>query len=145
MPRSFWLLVPVLCVALVPPSWSADEAKDPRVAEAEEAAKEEAALQAQGKIPDGGHETVLRGKYLQTAPQEGRDDIPGVFVVAGKAYQVKLALEGLRKQLAPFNGKQVTLGGKIRNRNKYFIVEEVLTQPGGAFTPAQAHTAPGRL
>jgi hypothetical protein len=115
------------------------------VAEQEEADREEELLRAQGKTPDQGQETVLQGKYLATAPQENRTDIPGVFLASGKTYQVKLAAENLRNKLVPFNGKQVTLGGKIRNRGKYFIVEEVLTQPNGAFVPAQAHTSPGRL
>jgi len=128
------------------PLLRAEEKADSLVLEREEAAREEAKLEAEGKLPEMGHEEVLRGKYLLTPNREDkRTDIPGVFLVGGRVYKVKLQAEGLRKKLAPFSGKHVTLGGKIRNRSTYFIVEEVLTQPGGSFVPAQAHTAPGRL
>lgn len=136
----------VVVLGCMLPLWSAEKADDPRVAEQEEADREEELLREQGKIPDQGPETVLQGKYVITSSQEGgRTDIPGVFVVNGRAYQVKLGAEALRDQLAKFNGRMVTLSGKIRNQSKYFIVEEVLTQPEGSFVPAQAHTAPGRL
>jgi hypothetical protein len=128
-----------------PPLKAADQ--DPSAAEAEQAAKEEEILRAQGKIPETGYETALQGKYLMTAQQEGqRTDVPGVFVTQGRTYQVKLVEASLRDKLTPFNGKPVTLGGKIRNQGKYFIVEDVLTQSAdGAYAPAQSHTAPGRL
>jgi len=126
--------------------WSAEDGVNPLAVEREEAAREEAKLKAEGKLPEIGHETILRGKYLSTPNREDkRSDIPGVFLVEGRAYKVKLQANDLLEKLKPFNGKHVTLGGKIRNRGQYFIVEEVLTQPGGLFVPAQAHTAAGRL
>jgi len=62
----------------------------------------------------------------------------------GRTYRVKLENPALGKELASYNGKVVTLGGKIRNQGRYFIVAEILTQAGN-FTPAQSNTAPGRL
>jgi hypothetical protein len=141
----FGVLSAVLLAAF--PLLGAEGEEDPATAEAEQATKEEALLRAQGKIPETGYETTLQGKYLATTPSEGqRADIPGVFVAQGRTYQVKLQDNALREKLAPFNGKAVTLGGKIRNQGKYFIVEDVLTQAAdGAYSPAQSHTAPGRL
>jgi len=137
-----WCFALAILASLAFPALSAERA----LTEEEEAAREEALLQAQGKIPETGHEKVLEGKYLVTVVEGGeKAAIPGVFVVKGHVYQLKLANEELRGRLKPFNGKRVTLGGKIRNQGKYFILEEVLTQPGGAYVPAQAHTAPGRL
>lgn len=138
-------LVPVLSAFMAFALFSAEGETEPT--EDEAAAKEEEQLRAQGKIPETGYETTLQGKYHAVAQQEGqRTDIPGVFLTQGKTYQVKLMHAALREKLTPFNGKQVTLAGKIRNSGKYFIVEEVLTQTAdGAYAPAQAHTAPGRL
>jgi len=144
-PRFCCGLTVAVCLVCALPLWGAEKPEDPRVAEEEEAAEEEERLQAQGKIPDEGHETVLQGKYLVTQQDKSRPDIPGVFLAGGRAYKVKLQANHLLTKLAPFNGKRVTLGGKIRNQGKYFIVGEVLTQPGGTFVPGQAHTAPGRL
>lgn len=134
-------------------------APDPRVAEAQQAALEEKELQAQGKVPDRGYESTSRGTFLfVNGGIDGREDLVGQFQVAGYAYafQVKVMdrmgadAEVVRK-LVSFDGRAVTLGGKIRNKSptcaqgQYFIVGEVLSQPNGAFVPTQSNTAPGRL
>lgn len=138
----------------------AGQAPDPRIAEAQVAAQEEKELQAQGKVPDRGHESVLRGTFLTLPPGGGntRTDIIGQFQVTGYSYafQVKVmdpsGVDAFAvTKLTAFNGQAVTLGGKIRNKSdtypqgQYFILGEVLTQTGGAVLPTKTNTAPGRL
>jgi hypothetical protein len=129
------------------------------VAENLQAAQEEKELQAQGKIPDRGHESIMKGTYLALNPTGNqRSDIVGQFQVTGYAYafQVKVMDPGgvdaeVVNRLSSFNGQTVTLGGKLRNKDatypqgQYFIVGEVMTQTGGAFLPSKANTAAGRL
>ena len=72
-----------------------------------------------------------------------RPSVLGIFRSGKGIYQVKVAEESLRKELNKFNGKMVTLGGKVRNKGKYLIVQEVLTQPG-RLAPA-SNTSPARM
>ena len=67
----------------------------------------------------------------------------GVFRSGKRAYQVKVAEESLRKELTKFNGKFVTLGGKIRNNGKYLIVQEILSRAGG-LAPS-SNSSPARM
>jgi len=132
---------------------------DPRVAEMQQAALEEKDLQTQGKVPDRGYEATLKGRFIVSQPMGAeRPDVVGEFLVSGYnyAFHVKvLDRQGIDaavvNKLSSLNGQNITLGGKIRNKSttypqgQYFIVSEVLSQPGGAFLPTKATTAPGRL
>jgi hypothetical protein len=90
--------------------------------EEEEAAREDDA--ARNKITDAfTKEASLRGRVaLYVEPQDG---ILGVFTTADRAYFLKAENEKLASDLKKFEGKEVTLGGKIRNQGKYFIVQEI--------------------
>jgi len=115
-------------------------------AEAAEAAEEERKLEEQGLIPDGGYEFEQEGRLTLASHtmDEDRPSIVGIFTSRGRTYQVKLAKENLRKELAKFNSKNVTLGGKVRNRGKYLIVQEVLTENVTA-GPGERRRTPGRM
>lgn len=115
-------------------------------AEDEEAAAEERQLEKQGKLPEDGHEFTASGKLVlatQVMDQE-RPGVLGLFTACGRSYQVKLAEETLREKLNTFNGKTVTLAGKIRNQGKYLIVQAVLTQTG-SFQATSARSGRGRM
>lgn len=101
--------------------------------EAKEAAEEEKLLE--GKRPETGHEFSARGRLRLALVEEGQTPpaILGIFTADGKSYQVKIANEALRAQLLPFDNKDIALGGKVRNKGKYLIVEEVII---GSGTPA---------
>src|SRR5512138_352367 len=97
------------------------QATDPRIAEGQQAAQEEKDLQAQGKVPDRGYETVLKGTFIAASSGGGnqRTDILGQFQVTGYSYafQVKVmdpsGVDAYAvSKLSAFNGQSVTLGGK---------------------------------
>lgn len=146
----------------------AGPAPDPREVEFLKATQEEKVLQSEGKVPDRGHESVLRGTFQKSNPLGGpRSDVIGTFAVTevlvgstvlpvGYAFMVKVLHPGggdaeVESKLLSFNGQTVTLGGKIRNKSdeypqgQFFIVGEVMTQTGGAVLPTKTYTAPGRL
>jgi hypothetical protein len=141
---------------------------DPREVEFLKATQEEKVLQEQGKVPDRGHESVLRGTFQQSNPLGGqRKDVIGTFWVTevlvgsiappvGSAFMVKVLDPGggdkeVERRLESFDNKTVTLGGKIRNKSdeypqgQFFIVGEVMTQTGGTVLLTKTYTAPGRL
>lgn len=157
-PIAISCLTSMLALAAFP--LRAGQAPDPRIAEAQQAAQEEKELQAQGKVPDRGHETVLRGTFITLPPGGGntRTDLIGQFQVTGYAYAFTVKVmdaSGVDAEavtrLTSFNGQAVTLAGKIRNKSntypqgQYFILGEVLSQTGGAVLPTKTNTAPGRL
>jgi len=115
------------------------------LAEEAEAAEEERKLDEAGKLPEDGYEFMEAGKlFLSNAVMDpARPSVLGVFRSGKRAYQVKVAEESLRKELTKFNGKFVTLGGKIRNDGKYLIVQEVLSRAGG-LAPS-SNSSPARM
>jgi hypothetical protein len=133
--------------------------EDPAIAEMKQAALEEKDLQTEGKIPDRGYEVTLNGTYLASKPLGAtREDVPGEFQVTGYAYAFQVKVldpkgvdSGLLSRLQAFNSKKVTLAGKIRNKStefpqgQFFILSEIITQPGGTFVPTKGTTVPGRL
>jgi len=139
-----YVLLPILFVAAA--SVGAVERTETERAEEAVAAEEERKLEEKGLIPDGGYEFEQEGKLTLATwtMDEQRPSILGIFTSRGRTYQVKVAREPLRKALARFNGKQVTLGGKVRNEGKYLIVQEVLSQvvPVG---PGKNRGVPARM
>jgi hypothetical protein len=125
-------------------AWSAEKTKVEQAEEAE-AAEEDRKLQEAGRIPEDGYEFMEGGKLHLAAGvmDPARPSVLGIFRSNKRTYQVKVAEESLRPQLAKFNGKMVTLGGKIRNGGKYLIVQEVLSRPG-RLAPA-SNTSPLRM
>jgi hypothetical protein len=135
-----FLALVVTCQAV-----SAEKTKAEQAEEAE-AAAEERALEKQGRLPEDGYEFTAPGRLALATHtmDEDRPSVVGIFTAYGKTYQLKLAEASLRKKLEKFNGKTVTLGGKIRNTGKYLIVQAVLTQPG-RFRPVSGRSSPGRM
>jgi len=127
MKRSNTLLPVLLLLSLVAlPVCAAENEKDEALAaEAKEAAEEDSANV--GKDFGGGYELIARGKFKLYAEGESENpQVVGLFSADGKIYQVKLENEGLKKELAPFNGKDVGLAGKLRNKGKYLVVQMLM-------------------
>lgn len=127
MKRSNTLLPVLLLLSLVAlPICAAENEKDEALAaEAKEAAEEDSANV--GKDFGGGYELIARGKFKLYAEGESENpQVVGLFSADGKIYQVKLENEGLKKELAPFNGKDVGLAGKLRNKGKYLVVQMLM-------------------
>lgn len=124
--------------------WAAEKTEAERAEDAE-AAEEERKLEEAGRIPNDGYEFSGGGRLLLSngVMDPERPGVLGVFRTKARVYLVKVDEEALRGKLAKFNGKMVTLGGKIRNGGKYLVVQEVLSQPGG-LAPA-ANTSPARM
>jgi len=131
----------VLCLPLM-----GAEKTELEMAEDAEAAEEERILEQLGRLPDDGHEFTAAGRLVLAAQamDENRPSVLGIFTAYKRTYQVKLEDESLRKKLAKFNGKTVTLAGKIRNKGKYLIVQAVLTQPG-KFRAVSGRRGRGRM
>jgi len=127
-------------------SLGAGEPTEKESAEDAEAAEEERKLEAAGLIPDGGYEFEQEGRLALAnyVMDKERPSVVGVFNSRGRTYQLKLEKESLRKELAKFNGKKVTLGGKVRNKGKYLIVQEVLSENVTA-GPGERRRTPGRM
>jgi hypothetical protein len=108
------------------PVTAAESEKDEALAaEAKEAAEEDTANI--GKDFAGGYELIARGKFKLYAEGESENpQVIGLFSADGKIYQVKLENEGLKKELAPFNGKDVGLAGKLRNKGKYLVIQMLM-------------------
>lgn len=75
---------------------------------------------------------VLQGRVVLSADvQAEAPNTVGHFVVKGRVYALRLASAELLKSLIPFNGKLVTLVGRIRLRKTCFIVDSIqLPSPG---------------
>jgi len=106
---------------------AAEADKDALAAEAKEAAEEDA---AEEKLDSETLKRLFEGKLVLSGENTENPEIVGVFVSAGKTYQLKLADPVLLAELKPLQNKPITLNGKIRNKGKYFIVVGV--QTGGA-------------
>lgn len=57
-------------------------------------------------------------------------EVIGTFTSEGRIYLLKMSDARLLATLAPFQGKDVTLNGKIRVNKKYFIATEVVLSDG---------------
>jgi hypothetical protein len=126
---SRWLPFCLLLAAFALPIACAED--DVEALEAEEAAREdqEAAAKQTGDNL-GMPEAVMAGKFFMEPAKEGESPkVLGRFVASGSTYLVKIAHEELRKPLAKYDGKEVRFQGKIRNKGKYFVVEQIIEAP----------------
>jgi hypothetical protein len=117
----YWLLcLPLLFSSAV----FAAEPTPEQVAESKEAEEEDKA--AVGKDFAGGFEFIGRGKFKLYGEGESENkEVVGLFSCDGKLFQVKVENEQLKKDLAPHNGKDVGLSGKLRNKGKYLVVQSI--------------------
>jgi hypothetical protein len=99
--------------------------------EAKRAAEEEAAEKSLNG-EDSRKTPILYGKVSMTPPDPDKKDVVGTFTVGAQQYLLKLEKEDLRAAVAKYDGKEVSLQGKIRNDGKYFIVMSIF---GGAGAP----------
>jgi hypothetical protein len=84
-----------------------------------------------------------RGK-LKLYPVEDPAKLPeivGELAAPGRTYLIKLASDAVHAELKPWNGREVTLMGKLRCEGKYFIVRGI--SGGGA--PPKPKTNPRRM
>lgn len=104
---------------------AAEKKKDPVLeAEEKEAAEEDA--EAVGKDTQSGYEFTARGKLaLSNMDDTQKPLVIGLFAADGRVYSVKVERDELRAQLRAYDGKSVGLAGKIRNKGKYFVVQEI--------------------
>jgi len=127
MKRSQLWLALMLMGTLTAPLF-AEEAKEKEEAlAAEDKEAEEEDTANIGKDFVGGYELIARGKFKLYG--EGESENPkviGLFSADGKIYQCKIENEGLKKDLAPQNGKEVGLAGKLRNKGKYFVIQMLM-------------------
>ena len=107
-------------------AFSAEKKKDPKIEAEEKEAREEDEAVA-GKDIAGGHEFTARGKFVLNDTDVENPVVVGAFVAEGKIYQVKVEREDLRPRLALFNNKEVGLTGKLRNKGKYLVVQDITT------------------
>jgi len=125
--RVFWVLA--ICAASVigAGAFAAEKKKkDPKIeAEENEAHEEDEAMI--GKDIVGGHEFTARGKFVLNDTDVEKPVVVGAFIAEGKMYQVKIEREELRARLIPFNNKEVGLTGKLRNKGKYLVVQDITT------------------
>ena len=55
----------------------------------------------------------------------------------GKGYQLKTASDAVFEKLAPFDGKLVTVTGKVRVNGKYLIVQSIVPAANSAAAPRE--------
>ena len=132
-----------------------DKQKDPTPEEeASEAANEEAAeaeitdmLQQLAKL-----QRDFRGTFLlpsDSSQNTGRG-VVGTFVtdkadkMPGRTYLVKVTSDDVLKTLSRYDTKKVTVHGKLRNKDKYLIVDLVI-EPPPPIPPTIERRSPGRL
>jgi len=128
------LLMAVCAALLYAPSAEAGEAKpkpkkDPLlVAEEKEAQAED---EAEAKLDLDSIQRRFEGKVaLYPEPDAANPSVVGTFSVGAQVYLLKIQEPQRITKLKPFDGKSVTLVGKMRNSGKYFICSDVIE--GGA-------------
>lgn len=105
----------------------AEDATQPVLSEAEESAAEDAIV---ADLP-GEVESPLRGMNFKgvfnAQTTDGQPDLLGFFKNNDKSIQlVKADNDDVKKLLHQFDGKEITVYGKLRNKGKYLIVTNVL-------------------
>jgi hypothetical protein len=135
MKKAFWFLSLAAMLGFAVTSFAAEKGKkkDPQQeAEEKEAAEEDAA--AVGRDLPGGpgaFEFNARGKLdLYQHPDDQKPIVIGIFTADGKAYEVKAGNEELLTKLQQYNGKLVSLAGKLRNKGKYLVVQSIVEGAG---------------
>jgi|ERR1043165_3549085 hypothetical protein len=106
---------------------SAEQTTAERDAEAKQAEAEDEA--ARKKNPEQINEEYS-GKLALYSKEKREEDqesgVVGTFTTAKATHLLKLEAAKTLEDLKPFDGKQCTLQGRIRNAGKYFIVKSVV-------------------
>jgi hypothetical protein len=101
--------------------------------EAKAAAEEDAKEQAAGEQEQIAAQKIVGGLLaLGDQGSENPDVVGSLATTATKLYLLKLADPTLMKKLVGYNGKQVSLMGKLRNQEKYLIVSAIAEATGSA-------------
>ena len=119
----------ILSLFMFGTTYAADKEQDKRTAQEKAEAKEAADEDAREAAMDGDAKDPL--KYLIVKGTLSLDEGPAGPVlgsITGKdgSYLLKLSNETIRTELYRYNGKEVMLGGKLRNGGKYFLIKEIL-------------------
>ena len=128
-----WVLGAVLSALLLALSpgriHAEDAAQDP---EAQEAAKEDEAEQKLSENEQIAALKQVRGKIVLGAPVADNPEVVGqILADSGESYFIKLAGKDVLKRLQAYDNKTATLSGKLRNKDKYLVVQGV-SDPGGS-------------
>ena len=101
-----------------------DKKQTPEQREAAEAeAEEKDEIATQGEQA----KRIFEGRLSVDAIEEGKEppSVVGSFTSEGKTYALKITSPDLYAQLKKFDGKQVTLIGRPRNQEKYFVANGI--------------------
>src|SRR5258706_3671598 len=105
----------------------AEQTTAERDAEAKKAeAEDEAARKKNPEQITEEHSGKLTLYNKEQRDEEQESGIVGTFTTAKNTHLVKLESAKTLEDLKPFDGKQCTLQGKIRNAGKYIIVKSVV-------------------
>jgi hypothetical protein len=103
--------------------------KDPALAAEEKEAQAEE--EAESKLNQELVKIRFEGKVtLYLEPDQSNPSVVGTFTSSGQVYLLKVPDPQQVTRLKEYNGKTVTLVGKIRNAGKYFVYREIIE--GGA-------------
>jgi hypothetical protein len=109
---------------------SAQDAKTKKELSAEEK-EAQAEEEAESKLNQDLVQIRFEGKLmLYGEPDQSNPVIVGTFTSSGRVYLLKVAEPPQVARLKEYNGKTVTLIGKIRNSGKYFVFRDIIE--GGA-------------
>jgi hypothetical protein len=98
-----------------------------RAEEAAIIAKEDAAAETM-KL---GIKTSWEGTLTLTSERDEETGAIGTFTFDGQTHLLRVETSVLAKELQAYNGKSVTLTGRIRVNGKYFIAQSVLVPTPG--------------
>jgi hypothetical protein len=124
------LLALFVLAALSNRTLNAEDAPDS--AETKEAAEED---EAEKKLPETEQIQALktvRGVLKLGAAEDNSEVVGTLTAESGDSYLLKLASKDLAKRLERYNNKNVTLTGKLRNKGKYLIVQNISDAAGGS-------------
>lgn len=127
MKHSNYCLSLLLLGTLAVPLFAEDAKEKDEALAAEDKEAEEEDTASIGKDFVGGYELIARGKFKLYGEGESENPkVVGLFAADGKVYQCKVENEDLKKDLAAFNGKEVGLAGKLRNKGKYYVIQMIM-------------------
>jgi hypothetical protein len=141
MPLKPSVLILLLLLSLSHTAFAAQPRANTQVdTEAKRAAEEEEAEKSLNG-EDSRKDPCLYGKVTLSPPDPDRKDkVIGTFTVGPKQYFLKVEKDDLRIALSDYNGKEVSLQGKIRNDGKYFIALIIF---GAGAPPSQLRNSEG--
>ncbi len=151
MSKTTWLSIWIILAAFVfvfaalsSPALKAEEtpsdaASAPGESEADQAAKEEENEKKLNEIEQINLIKTITGRLaLSGDPGADGGDVVGTISDTTKSYLLKLEKPELMQALKPYNGKTISLKGKLRNKGKYLVVSAVSE-------PSSAGSAPDRV